>query len=147
MPGRITAGMKKSMVKDKAAGGRSPEKDVDDYLAGVPKASRTALEKLRRIIRAAAPKASEKISYGMPVFYHDGMLVGFAAFKDHCSFFPMSVETMKAFRNELKGFDTLKGTVRFTAGKPLPAALVKRIVRARVLENAERALIRRAKKR
>jgi uncharacterized protein YdhG (YjbR/CyaY superfamily) len=113
-------------------------KDVDEYLAGVPKEARATLEKLRKTIKAAAPMASEVISYQMPMYKHQGMLIGFAAFKDHCSIFPGSA-VMDAHKEELKRYDTSKGTIRFPAGKPLPAALVKKLVKARIKENEARA--------
>ena len=110
-------------------------KDVDAYLASVPEEARTALEKLRAQIKAAAPGALETISYQMPAFKLRGrLLVYFAAFKDHCSLFPGS-SVMEAHRDELKEYYTSKGTIRFSPGKPLPAALVKKLIRARVAEN------------
>jgi len=111
---------------------------VDAYLAAVPEPARSALIDLRRVIREAAPEAEEVISYGMPVFKHHGHLVGIAAFKNHCSFFPMSGSQIEAHRNELKTFYTSKGTIRFTPDHPLPADLVRRIVLARVAENERR---------
>jgi uncharacterized protein YdhG (YjbR/CyaY superfamily) len=113
-------------------------KDVDEYLAGVPKEARATLEKLRKTIKAAAPMASEVISYQMPMYKHHGMLIGFAAFKDHCSIFPGSA-VMDAHKEELKRYDTSKGTIRFPAGKPLPATLVRKLVKARIEENEARA--------
>lgn len=113
-------------------------KNIDEYLAAVPAEARAALEKLRKTIRAAAPQATEGIGYGMPIFRHLGMLVGFAAFKNHCSFFPMSASLIAAHPRELAQFETSKGTIRFTAAKPVPAALVKKFVRARIQENEER---------
>jgi uncharacterized protein YdhG (YjbR/CyaY superfamily) len=115
-----------------------PAKDVDGYLAAVSAEARAALEKLRKTIRAAAPKATETISYRIPVFKYQGPLVGFAAFKKHCSFFPMSPAVMAAHRRELQGYETSKGTIRFAADKPLPATLVRKMVRARVRENEAR---------
>ena len=115
-----------------------PAIDVDEYLAGVPKEARVTLEKLRKTIKAAAPMASEVISYQMPMYKHHGMVVGFAAFKDHCSIFPGSA-VMDAYKEELKHYDTSKGTIRFPANKPLPAALVKKLVKARIAENEARA--------
>ncbi len=109
-------------------------KNVDEYLAAVPVDARAALEKLRQVIRAAAPQAVEVISYQMPMFKHHGMLVAFAAFKDHCSFFPGS-GVMESFQEELKNYKTSKGTIRFTVSKPLPASLVKKLVRARIKHN------------
>lgn len=110
-------------------------KDVDEYLADVPDIPRATLEKLRKTIKAAAPKATEGISYRIPVYKHLGMLVGFAAFKSHCSFFVMSYAVLRAHREELKQYDLDKGTIRFPLDKPLPAALVRKMVKARVAEN------------
>lgn len=111
---------------------------VDDYLAALPEDARAALEKLRKIIKAAAPKAAEVISYQMPMYKHHGMLVGFAAFKDHCSFFP-GAQPLATYKDELKAYKTSKGTIRFPIDKPLPAALVKKIVKNRIAENEQRA--------
>ncbi len=129
----------------------APARNVDEYLAGVPKEARATLEKLRKTIKAAAPMASEVISYQMPTYKHHGMVVGFAAFKDHCSIFLGSAvmddhcsifpgsAVMDAYKEELKHYDTSKGTIRFPANKPLPAALVKKLVKARIAENEARA--------
>jgi len=121
-------------------------KDVDGYLAAVPAEQRAALEQLRRTIRAAAPQATEAISYGMPAYKYQGALVYFAAFQKHCSFFP-GTSALGAYRRELEGFETSKGTIRFTPDKPLPAALVRKIVRARLKENEARQKTRQSKKR
>ena len=92
---------------------------------------RAALEKLRKAIRAAAPKAEECISYGIPAFrLHGRFLVGIGAASNHCSFYPDSA--LDAYKDELKGYETSKGTVRFAASKPLPASLVKKLVKARI---------------
>lgn len=112
---------------------------VDEYLAGLPGPQRAALERLRKQILAAAPKATENMSYGMPTFVHEGNLVHMAAFRDHCSFFPGSSGVTALLEEELEGFETAKGTIRFAPGKPIPAALVKRIVKLRVAENEARA--------
>ena len=115
---------------------RPAPKDTDEYLARVPEPARTTLAKIRAMIRSVVPKeATEAISYGMPAFKYKGALVGFAAFADHCSLFPMNAALIVAFQDELKGYETSKGTIRFPVDKPLPAALVKRIVKARVAEN------------
>jgi uncharacterized protein YdhG (YjbR/CyaY superfamily) len=112
---------------------------VEAYLAGLPAEKRAPLEELRRVIRAAAPEAEEAVVYQMPGFrVHGRALVGYAAFKDHCSFFPMSGALVDAFAAELQGFETTKGSIHFTQQRPLPAALVARIVRARVAEIRER---------
>ena len=118
---------------------------VDDYLAALPEESRATLEKIRKTIKAAAPKATEVISYQIPMYKQDGILVGFAAFKDHCSFFP-GAKPVATYRDELKAYKTSKGTIRFPIGKPLPAALVKKLVKARIAEN-EAAFKKKAKKR
>ena len=112
---------------------------VEDYLAALPEGSRAALEKLRKTIRAAAPEATETISYQMPAFKdHGGFLVSYAAFKDHCSLFPASKAVIEALGEELTPYFTGKGTIRFQADKPLPAALVRKIVQVRIEENAAR---------
>jgi len=118
----------------------APAADIDQYLATVPEDARATLEKIRQTVRAAAPKAVEAIWYQIPTFKLDGRaLVGFAAFKNHCSFFPMSMAVMRTYHDELNSYDTSKGTIRFPFGKPLRAALVKKIVKARIKENEARA--------
>jgi uncharacterized protein YdhG (YjbR/CyaY superfamily) len=110
---------------------------VDDYLAALPEESRAILEKLRKAIKAAAPEATETMSYHMPTFkLHGRFLVSFAAFKDHYSLFPASAAVMEAHGEALRPHFSGKGTLRFTADKPLPAALVKKIVRTRIEEDA-----------
>ena len=123
----------------------STAKTVDDYVARVPAEARATLEKLRQTIRAAAPQAVEVISYQMPMFKHYGMVVGFAAFKDHCSIFP-GAAVMEAHQEELKRYDTSRGTIRFAASRPLPATLVKKLVKARIKENEARAVRRASRK-
>ena len=109
--------------------------NVDEYVAGVPEPARNALKKMRAAIRSAVPpEAIETISYRIPAFKHKGMLVWFAAFSNHCSLFP-TASVVEAFKNELKGFSTSKGTIHFPTDKPLPTALIKKIVRARVAQN------------
>jgi uncharacterized protein YdhG (YjbR/CyaY superfamily) len=126
-------------MKKRNTGAKSaPARDVDEYLAGVPKEARATLVKLRKTIKAAAPMASESISYQMPMYKHHGMVIGFAAFKDHCSLFP-GAAVMDAHKEELKRYDTSKGTIRFPANRPLPVALVKKLVKARIAENEARA--------
>ncbi len=96
------------------------------------------MEKVRAAIRSAVPpEATEAISYGMPAFKYKGVLVWFAAFSNHCSLFPGS-SVIEAFKNELKGFSTSKGTIHFPVDKPLPAALVKKLVKARVAQNEQK---------
>lgn len=106
---------------------------VAAYLRSVPPAPRAVLQQLRSTIKAAAPDATEVISYGIPSFKHHGYLVGFAAFKHHCSFFPGTALTR--FKKELASYETAKGTIRFTVDKPLPAALVRKLVKARIAQN------------
>lgn len=121
------------MRKAKAS---SAPKDTDEYLAAVPEPARSTLKKIRAAIRSAVPaEATEAISYGMPAFKYKGALVWFAAFSDHCSFFPGSGRVIAAFQDELEKFQTSKGTIRFPVDKPLSAALVKKIVKARIAEN------------
>jgi uncharacterized protein YdhG (YjbR/CyaY superfamily) len=107
----------------------------DDYLAALPDDKRSALEQLRRTIRAAAPRAEECISYSLPAFRQNGPLVGYGATAKHCAFYLMSGSTVEAHRDELAGYDTSKGTIRFAADKPLPDALVHKLVHARIAEN------------
>lgn len=117
---------------------RAVPKTVDEYLAALPEDARTTLEKVRKTIRATAPMATEGISYQMPMYKHHGMVVGFAAFKDHCSLFPGST-AVETFKDELNGYQTSKGTIRFPTNKPMPTALLKKIVKSCVVENEERA--------
>ena len=112
---------------------------VDAYLARIPEPARTTLEKVRAAIRAAAPKdAIEAFSYGMPVFHHQGLLVGFGATRKHCALYVMSIAVMRDLADQLTGYDTSKGTIRFPGDKPLPATLIRKIVKARVAENQAR---------
>ena len=110
-------------------------KTIDDYLAALSDEKRVALEKLRKTIRAAAPMAEECISYRIPAFRQNGKLVGFGATANHCAFYLMSASTVEAHKDKLKDYDTSKGTIRFQADHPLPAALVRELVKARVAEN------------
>ncbi len=122
--------MKKSQSADRAP------KDVDEYLSRVPEPARGTLGKIRAAIRSVAPpEATEALSYGMPAFKYKGSLVGYAAFSNHCSFFPMNSSLIAAFKDELGKFETSKGTIRFPVDKPMPAALVKKLVKARIAEN------------
>ncbi|HEV3255028.1 MAG TPA: DUF1801 domain-containing protein [Candidatus Acidoferrales bacterium] len=117
-----------------AKAGGAP-KTVDEYLARVPEPARSTLNKMRAVIRSAVPReATETISYRIPAFKHKGVLVWFAAFSDHCSLFP-TASVIEAFKHELKGYTTSKGTIQFPTDKPMPAALVKKLVRARVTQN------------
>ena len=111
---------------------------IDEYLSALSEDKRAALEKLRKTIQAAAPRAEECISYSLPAFRLDKtMLVAFGARANHCAFYPMSGSTVAAFKDELTGYETSQGTIRFQPDRPLPAALVRKLVRARIAENAD----------
>jgi uncharacterized protein YdhG (YjbR/CyaY superfamily) len=115
--------------------GKSVPKTIDEYLANVSEPARSTLNRIRATIRSVAPSdTTEGISYRIPTFHYKGPRVGFAAFSSHCSLFPMSGSLIKAFKNELKEFQTSKGTIRFPVNKPLPAALVKKLVKARIAQ-------------
>jgi uncharacterized protein YdhG (YjbR/CyaY superfamily) len=120
---------------------------IDEYLAEASAPQRAALERLRKTIHAAAPGAEEYIGYGLAGFKLNGRpLVYFGAWQNHCAFYPGSPAIQEQFQEELKDYSLSKGTVRFTTDKPLPAALVKRLVRARIAENAKQESIRKAPK-
>lgn len=125
--------MKKKTVKE--AGQRAgPPRNFDEYLARIPKPARAMLRTMRAAIRSAVPaEATETISYGIPAFKHRVVLVWFAAFADHCSLFPTAA-VIDAFRDELKRFSKSKGTVHLPLDKPLPTALIKKMVKARVAQ-------------
>lgn len=126
----------KASLRRSSAHPASAVADVERYLAKVPEPARATLQRLRAVIRSAAPKeATEAISYGIPAFRHNGLLVAYAAFANHCSFFPASGRLLEEFAEELKDYPCSKGTIRFAMDKPLPAALVKKIVKARVAKN------------
>ena len=126
----------KASLRRSSAHPASGVADVERYLAKVPEPARATLQRLRVVIRSAAPKeATEAISYGIPAFKYNGLLVAYAAFANHCSFFPASRRLLEEFADELKDYPCSKGTIRFAMDKPLPAALVKRIVKARVAKN------------
>ena len=123
-----------SSSRGSAAKKRTAPRNVDEYLASVAEPARSTLKKVRAAIRSAVPaEATECISYGMPAFKNKGVLVWFAAFSDHCSLFPTG-SVIEAFKKELKGFSTSKGTIQFPMDKPLPAALVKKLVKARIAQ-------------
>lgn len=120
----------------KAQAAKSP----DEYLANVPEPAHSTLQKLRATIKAALPKdATEIITYGMPGFYHQGALLAYAAFKAHCSLFPMSAAVIASMPEIGAKYETAKGTIRFPSDKPLPATLVRKIVKTRLQENKARA--------
>lgn len=126
--------MNKTAAK-RSAKKSTPAKDVDAYLASAPPHMRAVLKELRQAIKAAAPKAEEVISYQIPTYKYHGPLVHFVARADYCSFIAVSKTVLGKFKGELEGFDTSGTTIHFTAEHPLPAALVKKIVKARVAEN------------
>src|SRR6266702_5398301 len=119
----------KARARGSAAKRSAAPKDVDEYVARVPEPARSTLNKIRAVIRSVAPpEATETISYGMPAFKYKGVLVWFAAFSNHCSLFP-TASVIEKFKSELKGFAKSKGTIQFPTDKPLPAALVKKMVK------------------
>ena len=118
---------------------RPAANSIDEYLEALNDDQRLALERLRKAIRAAAPRAEECLSYGLPAFRLDGKpLVAFGAAAKHCAFYPMSAATVADHADELAGFGTSKGTIRFQPGMPLPVALIRKLVRARIAEILER---------
>jgi uncharacterized protein YdhG (YjbR/CyaY superfamily) len=121
-----------------------PPKTIDEYLASVSDEQRVALEKLRKQIKAAAPKAEECISYGIPAFRHKGGLVWFGAARTHCSFYPGS-KAIEMHQEELKNYGLSKGTIRFQPDKPIPATLVREIVKERVAANESKAQAKKRK--
>jgi uncharacterized protein YdhG (YjbR/CyaY superfamily) len=118
----------------------SKPKSIDEILAAISPDQRVALEKLRATIKAIVPNAEECISYGLPAFQVDGKaLVAFGAGAHHCAFYPMSSRTIAALADDLKKYETSKGTIRFPANKPLPALLVRKVIKSRLAEQEEKA--------
>jgi uncharacterized protein YdhG (YjbR/CyaY superfamily) len=112
-------------------------KSIDEYLVPLRDDQRATLEKLRKMIHAAVPGVEEYIGYGLAAFRLDGKpLVAFGATENHCAFYLMSGSTVDDFADVLKNYDTSKGTIRFSSDKPLPATLVRKLVRARIAENS-----------
>ncbi len=121
--------------KTKAVKAIKAPRTVDEYLARLPEPSRGALQRVRTIVRdVIPPEATEVISYGIPTFKYNGMLMSFAAFSDHCSVFP-GAGPIEEFQKDLKNFRTAKGTIQFAPEKPLPSELLKKLVKARMREN------------
>jgi uncharacterized protein YdhG (YjbR/CyaY superfamily) len=113
-------------------------KSVDEYLASTPEPARTTLKHIRAVIKSVVPKdTTEVISYRIPMFKYKGMLVGYAAFAKHCSLFPTGSGVIEKFAKDLKSYRTSRGTIQFPSDKPLPDALLKKIVKQRVKENRE----------
>jgi len=127
--------MRKTASDAKPATSSVRVETVDDYLAALPEDVRAALEKLRKIIKSVAPKATEVISYQIPAFKQRGLLVGFAASKAHCTFHIMSTKVTSAHAADLKGYKTGKASIRFAPETPLPTALVTKLIKARIAEN------------
>ena len=114
----------------------SKPKNIDDYLARLSDEQRLTLEKIRRAVRAAAPTAEECISYDIPGFRLRGkLLVSFGAAKNHCAFYP-GAHPIRVHKNDLKGYGIGKGTIRFPAERPLPAHLVRKLVKSRITQQA-----------
>jgi len=126
---------KRAQIREKSSVAKAgAAKTVDEYLAKVPQPSRTALETLRATIRSNVPEGTvEAISYGIPAFKNNGIIVWYAGFAKHCSLFP-TASIIEEFQSELRGFKLSKGTIQLTVEKPLPAALVKGIVKARLAQ-------------
>jgi len=117
---------------------RDKPQTIDEYLAPLSSEKRAALERLRKAIRSAAPGAQECISYGIPAFRLGGrLLVAFGAAAKHCAFYP-GARPVEANKGELEAYDTSKGTIRFPADRPLPAALVRKLVKTRIAERASK---------
>src|SRR5215213_2282419 len=124
-----------------------PAKNVDEYLRSFTGKQLETLEKVRKAIKAAAPKAEEVISYGIPGYKLNGLVAYFAGFKNHCSYFPASYAVMNKFKEDLKPYDVSKGTIHFPIDKPLPASLIRKMVKAKLKENETKLKSRSAKKR
>lgn len=118
--------------------------DIDAYISGFPEAIQKLLQEVRSTVKQAAPQATEVISYGMPAFKQDGMLVYFAAFKKHIGFYPIP-SGITAFQEELSAFRCTKGSVHFPFDKPLPVELISRIVTYRLSENRKKGLLKKKK--
>lgn len=113
-------------------------RNVDEYFASVSEPARSTLHQMRATIRSAVPpEATEAISYRIPAFKYNGVLLWYAAFRDHCSLFPTAA-VIAAFKKELKGFTTSKGTIHFPVDKPLPATLIRKLVKARVAQKVQK---------
>jgi len=122
---------KKATGKAAIKGGTKP-KTIDEYLARVPEPGHSTLQKIRATIRSVVPRdTAETISYGIPAFRHKEVLIWFAAFADHCSLFPTGAMIEK-FKDELKGYTISKGTIQFPLDKPIPATVVKKMVKGRL---------------
>ena len=121
-------------------------KNVDEYIAGQPDEVQPMLEQMRVIIRSVAPNAEEVVSYGVPVYKHHGMFIGFGVHKGGCSLYAMNTRILGEFSSELKGAKISGSTLHFDVKKKLPVTLVKKLVKARMKQNEERAMLKRAAK-
>ncbi len=130
--------MKKNATRKSAGAKRAAALSVEHYLAAQPKEMRAALEQLRSTIRSVIPDAEEVISYQIPTYKLRGPLVAYGAFAKHCSFFVMSPSLMEKFAKELSRYEVTKGTIHFAPDRPLPATLVKKLVKERIKENNAR---------
>jgi uncharacterized protein YdhG (YjbR/CyaY superfamily) len=132
--------MKKSLHRPSQSKNAADAKRAAAYYARLTEPAKSTLQKVRAAILSACPKGTiETISYGIPTFKHNGGIVAIAAFKDHCSLFPMSYFVIEKFRAQLSRFEISKGTVRFPLDKPLPAPLLKKMVKARLTQMSEKA--------
>jgi uncharacterized protein YdhG (YjbR/CyaY superfamily) len=122
-------------MKTKEKESKNNSLGVDQYLQNLPEDQKEALEKLRQTIKTLVPEVQEYLSYKMPAYNYHGMIGGFAAFKNHCSFFPWDSKTVEQFKDELKDFKTSAGTIQFTPEKPIPDDLLKKIIETRIKEN------------
>ncbi|MCC7032282.1 MAG: DUF1801 domain-containing protein [Acidobacteria bacterium] len=123
------------MRRPKSRTGKGSARSVDAYLSAMPDRCRVALEAIRKTVQATVPEAEEALVYGVPGFTLGGKaLVCYAGFREHCGFYPLSPAVIRAHAAELMKYDTAKGTIRFSPAEPLPAALVRKLVRARRAE-------------
>ena len=129
---------KKASRQDASAmrGGVAP-KTVGEYLTGIPEPAQSTLKHIRRVIRSVVPAETTEVIATAPMFKYRGMLLGYAAFKNHCSLFQTGSGVIEKFEKELEGFPTSRGAIRFPSDKPLPDSLLKKIVKTRVAENKE----------
>jgi uncharacterized protein YdhG (YjbR/CyaY superfamily) len=134
--------IKKQMTKGATGSAGDPAANlraIEAYLAKAPEPARRMLEEIRAIVRANAPaETTEVFSYEMPGFRYKGPLLWYGAMKNHCGFYPGSPPMIRSLAEELKGYKTTKGAIQFPIGKPVPAALVKKIVQLRAIENEAR---------
>jgi|SRR4030095_13197706 len=121
-------------------------KTVDEYLALLDNPTRKTLDRVRKAINSAAPEAEETIGYGIPYYKYNGALMAFTAQKNHCSFITMSYNIVKDLKDELKPYTISGTTIQFLHDKPLPASLVKKIVKARIKEKDSKKPVKKPKK-